>query len=319
LSESAGAGSRLAQRAERQMINSEIEMVDLSLPTPCSSFPAGTLVAGDGGGLEPIEDARPGSFVLGKLDEDTPAGSFPVLAQLSREATSFVDVTIDHTVVRATSEHAFWVDGQGWTPARALTTGDRVMAAGDRLLPIDAVTPVQTSAPVFNVEVADAHDYYVSPLRLLVHNPGKNCTRGARAKWQKKGHDTRDMIEGTRPRRRPQRMGFPIVRHGPAGFTPGTGGGRWVDFGPEVRRTVKINLQGQNYLDFAAADTKAGIKKAYRQRNNLTWHHAEGIRTTPGGAYEGTMQLVPTPTHTAWPHYGGVEEYRTQTGGGYGQ
>jgi hypothetical protein len=149
---------------------------------------------------------------------------------------------------------------------------------------------------------------------VWVHNPP--CTRGARDRLRRRfGVDPLNVRGGRRVRRPPERFGASVRRYGPA--APGLPGGRYVNFGSRVQRSIRITLTGTYPGDFAAADTGAGITRAYRTGNQLTWHHVPDVAVTPAGQYEGTMQLLDRATHQQWPHWGGAEQYRAATGAGY--
>jgi hypothetical protein len=80
---------------------------------------------------------------------------------------------IGNEVVQATLEHPFWQDGIGWRRAGELTAGDRIQTISG--VPATVTHAEHRLAPqtVFNIEVTDAHTYFVSPTKLLVHNACK--------------------------------------------------------------------------------------------------------------------------------------------------
>ena len=70
---------------------------------------------------------------------------------------------------------------------------------------------------------------------------------------------------------------------------------------------VKIeNLTGKYDIDNRSADKKAGITKAYRDENGLTWHHHEDGET---------LLLVPGRLHKKVSHAGGVSTIKKQNRG----
>lgn len=294
-SRSASSGGRLAQRAERELLPS-----GPGCNCRCTSFPAGTLVATDGG-LEPIETVTPGTPVLSADDAPSNVVPFPVLETRNRSNASLVVVAAGGTTIRATPDHPFWVDSKGWTNAGDLHPGDLLVTAADQRVPVESVKPLTETATVFNFEVDRAHTYFVSPLRLLVHNP---CTRSRQRTFLEKGHDlVNDILGGKRSRRPPKRYGAEVTRNG-----------RYVDFGPVALREVMIRYKGTRRLDFIKADRLAGMTRAQRIRRNLVWHHVEGLSATSKGKWEGRMQLIPRTVHEDWPHWGGVEEWSRRTG-----
>ena len=299
-SRSASSGGRLAQRAERELLPS-------GLPARCRSFPAGTLVATDEG-LEPIETVTPGTSVLSADDAPSNVVPFPVLETRNRSNASLVAVAAGGTTIKATPDHPFWVDAKGWTNASDLHPGDLLVTAADQRVPVESVKPLVETAKVFNFEVDRGHSYFVSPLRVLVHNPcERRITRAYRKTFLDKGLDlVNDVYGGKRLRRPPNRFGAEVSRNG-----------RYVDFGPVAVREVTIRYKGSRRLDFIKSDRLAGITRAQRQRRNLVWHHVEGLSPTPKGKWEGRMQLIPRNVHEEWPHWGGVEEWSRRTGTKY--
>jgi hypothetical protein len=95
-------------------------------------------------------------------------GFQPVLAVHRTKSAETVRVTIDSETLVATGIHRFWKAGQGWVTARDLKPGDRVRAVGS----VSEVKAVEasTSQPVYNLDVADNHDFFVGKKGLLVHD-----------------------------------------------------------------------------------------------------------------------------------------------------
>jgi len=99
---------------------------------PCNCFGAGTLVASESG-FTPIEEIRTGDRVW-SLDEATGESSLREVINTFRNdgrPTYELDVKkgdggVD--TIEVTGEHPFWVDGQGWVAAEALSPGDHLRA-----------------------------------------------------------------------------------------------------------------------------------------------------------------------------------------------
>jgi hypothetical protein len=68
----------------------------------------------------------------------------------------------------ATGIHRFWKAGKGWTMARELKPGDRLRMVGGTV-EVESIVGDQTQ-PVYNLDVADARDFFVGAKRLLVHD-----------------------------------------------------------------------------------------------------------------------------------------------------
>jgi Pretoxin HINT domain len=105
------------------------------------------------------------------LSQDTATGALgfqPVLAIHHTKSAATVRVTLDGETIAATGIHRFWKAGQGWVTARDLRPGDRVRALG-AVVEVKAVEAAP-SQPVYNLDVADNHDFLVGKKGLLVHD-----------------------------------------------------------------------------------------------------------------------------------------------------
>jgi hypothetical protein len=124
-------------------------------------FAAGTPILGEQG-AKPIEEYQPGERVWAH-DENDPSAP----AELKEIEEVFVNeaplwhVHIDGHVVRATAEHPFWVVGTGWTAARALAVGDRLLGFDGKETPVEEVFETGTWEAVYNLRVAQHHTYFV--------------------------------------------------------------------------------------------------------------------------------------------------------------
>jgi hypothetical protein len=130
-------------------------------------FGAGTLVHTIDG-PRPIESIQVGDRVLAQKINTGALGFQPVLAVHHTKAAPTVRVTMDGDSIAATGIHRFWKAGHGWAMARDLKPGDRIRALGG----IVAVRSVQTdpTQPVYNLDVAEDHDFLVGSKGLLVHD-----------------------------------------------------------------------------------------------------------------------------------------------------
>jgi hypothetical protein len=133
--------------------------------------PDSLLVTQDG--LRPIEQIRLGDWVWA-YDETTGVNSLKeVVRTFARDTDWVVILEIGNEVVQATLEHPFWQDGIGWRRAGELTAGDRVQSISGVPATVTHAEHRLAPQPVFNIEVTDAHTYFVSPTKLLVHNACK--------------------------------------------------------------------------------------------------------------------------------------------------
>jgi Pretoxin HINT domain len=124
-------------------------------------------------GLRPIEQIRLGDWVWA-YDETTGVNSLKeVVRTFARDTDWVVILEIGNEVVQATLEHPFWQDGIGWRRAGELTAGDRIQTISGVPATVTHAEHRLAPQPVFNIEVTDAHTYFVSPTKLLVHNACK--------------------------------------------------------------------------------------------------------------------------------------------------
>ncbi|MCY0996426.1 FG-GAP-like repeat-containing protein [Myxococcus sp. MISCRS1] len=138
-------------------------------------FIAGTPVLTLAGPL-PIEDVREGDWVWA-WDEKTQVPGWhqvtrtfvrPMRAVFMVEVISGDAGSLD--VLGVTAEHPFWVSGQGWVEAQALSPGDELeTATGNRVL-VASLQSVPGRETVYNFEVDGAHTYFVGELSTWVHN-----------------------------------------------------------------------------------------------------------------------------------------------------
>jgi hypothetical protein len=147
---------------------------------PCSSFLAGQTVLMADGSLQPIEQVRRGQSVSGYAPGGEGHGRFSVDETHQGETNRVTRIiTADGTEILATPSHRFRGYGMGWIAASELTSTISLVDDRGQPVPIRSVetTATSTPAPVYNVSVEKAEDYYVSPARVLVHNVKASCRR----------------------------------------------------------------------------------------------------------------------------------------------
>ena len=91
----------------------------------------------------------------------------------------------DGSAQQVTTNHPFYVDsGQSiaapqWVQAGDLRVGDRIRTASEQDVTVAALVYNTGSAHVYTLTVANDHDFFVGPARVLVHNATINCGGGA--------------------------------------------------------------------------------------------------------------------------------------------
>jgi hypothetical protein len=142
-------------------------------PNVC--FPEGTEVA-TAEGLRPIEEIEIGDWVWAWNPETGSLALKPVQELFRQTVSELVIIKVAGEEIRATTEHPFWIDGRGWTPASEIAAGDRLLLITGDLTPVEAVALAEGEFRVYNFEVVEYHTYFVSVLGVSVHNA---CVRAA--------------------------------------------------------------------------------------------------------------------------------------------
>jgi hypothetical protein len=142
--------------------------VTVNLQSPIvSCFGAGTPVRSLRG-QSPIETLRVGDQVLVQDLKTGALGYRPiVLVHHNPPSPTFLIKLAGETIV-SSPFHRFWKARQGWVMARDLEPGDTLRML-DGLARVEAVEagPVQ---PVFNLDVAEDHDFFAGSGGALVHD-----------------------------------------------------------------------------------------------------------------------------------------------------
>ena len=139
----------------------------LAAPSHHSCFGAGTPVL-TREGSRPIEELRVGDQVLSQ-DPTTGELKFrPILTVYHNKPAATLRIDLGVETIVATPIHRFWKAGQGWAMARELHPGDRVRTLGGQaeVVAVDR----EVVQPVFNLEVAEGHSFFVGRGRALVHD-----------------------------------------------------------------------------------------------------------------------------------------------------
>jgi RHS repeat-associated protein len=140
-------------------------------------FVAGTLIT-TREGLRPIEEVKEGDEVLSRDAETGELGWKPVVRTFVTPEAAVLEVTLraeDDTreTLGVTPEHPFWMEGKGWTEARELEPGSRILTPHEAWLTTESVAETLARTTVYNFEVADSHTYFVGIRQAWVHN---SCT-----------------------------------------------------------------------------------------------------------------------------------------------
>jgi len=113
-------------------------------------------------GEKPIEQFKPGDWVLSAPEDDPEASPEPrQVEEIFVNYLSLLHVKVGGQTIRTTSEHPFYVYGKGWTAAKGLTTGDLLRSHDGQWKAVEFVTEGEGPVPVYNLRVAEHHTYFV--------------------------------------------------------------------------------------------------------------------------------------------------------------
>ena len=187
------------------------------------------------------------------------------------------------STIEVTPEHRFFSNGE-WTPIEELNVNDTLQLKDNSIVVIENKIIFPTFVEVYNLEIEDNENYYVTEEGVLVHNGYKDKPKNSPdpKKWKKKG-GTIKVSDDIKIWEYTDWEGNTVK------YKDG-----YLDFGPHERQYVDIDMKGNRTSDFTEANNKAPKGKKLPEN---TWHHNENGTT---------MQEVPTDIHRRFTHRGGV-------------
>ncbi len=170
-----------------------------SCPLP-NCFSAGTLVHTEEG-LKPIEEIQISEKVL-SMDENTGTTSYQLVTDLIQGERQYrlVKITLDSgKSIEATAEHPFYIKGKGWNPASSLSVGQVLELHDGTLVVVKEVLTRVRRDLVYNLTVANTHNYFVGEDGVLVHNAtglrwNKGCLGPNDLDWRNTGKTLKDAL-----------------------------------------------------------------------------------------------------------------------------
>ncbi len=137
-------------------------------------FIAGTLVL-TADGERPIEEIQVGDWVWAWNETTAEPGWHQVtqtFLKLDRAVLRLQLTADDGTTeeLAVTAEHPFWVTNEGWVRAQSLELGTELQTASGSTTRVTALTMAPSLLPVYNLEVDEAHTYFVGRSQAWVHN-----------------------------------------------------------------------------------------------------------------------------------------------------
>lgn len=92
-----------------------------------------------------------------------------VIALSKNTVSEIIEINAEGVKIECTPEHPFYVGGK-WVEAKDLKAGDRLYLKDGSKLEIAFIQKNVREQEVYNFEVEDNHNYYVSDKQILVHN-----------------------------------------------------------------------------------------------------------------------------------------------------
>ena len=246
-------------------------------------FPAGTKVHTQWG-LADIEKLEVGVPVL-TYNEETGEQEYKKVKKVMRRMTRRMCALelSNGTTLEVTPEHRFFSNGE-WTPIEELNVNDTLQLKDNSIVVIENKIIFPTFVEVYNLEIEDNENYYVTEEGVLVHNGYKDKPKNSPdpKKWKEKGGTIKVSDDG-------KVWEYTDWEGNTVKYKDG-----YPDFSPHERQHVDIDMKGNRTSDFTEANNKAPKGKKLPEN---TWHHNENGTT---------MQEVPTDIHRRFTHRGGV-------------
>lgn len=259
-------------------------------------FPAGTKVHTQWG-LADIEKLEVGVPVL-TYNEETGEKEYKKVKKVMRRMTRRMCALelSNGTTLEVTPEHRFFCNGE-WTPIEELNVNDTLQLKDNSIVVIENKIIFPTFVEVYNLEIEDNENYYVTEEGVLVHNGYKSRLPRKDGEW----------TEGV-PGDGLWKSNNPDVNKITGGEAIPFKDGR-PDFSKWSEGSVKVKGMDGTKSDFSkiyeqlSEDLNLPNKtaaQAWLSENKLTPHHLDSE----------TIQLIPTDLHGNIPHIGSASDMR---------
>jgi len=152
-------GLKLIGRGLEKVVNGAGKVLCDTLKILCFAEGTHLLIPG---GSKPIEQFKPGDWILSAPDDDPEAP--PEAKHVEEVFTNHLAVLNLHVggqIIQTTPGHPFYVKGLGWTAAAALEVGNLLRSHDGRWIPVEDLCDSGEEVAVYNLRVADHHTYFV--------------------------------------------------------------------------------------------------------------------------------------------------------------
>ena len=252
-------------------------------------FPAGTKVHTQWG-LADIEKLEVGVPVL-TYNEETGEKEYKKVKKVMRRMTRRMCALelSNGTTIEVTPEHRFFSNGE-WTPIEELNVNDTLQLKDNSIVVIENKIIFPTFVEVYNLEIEDNENYYVTEEGVLVHNGYADANE--LKKIEERGfHDVKATKNGGLDYADSDAL-YPIKEG--------------------QKNIISIEYSGVYSTDFENASLSALGQKSTPK--GYVWHHLDDYDPKTN---RGTMQLVKQEAHSGISHIGGCSQYKQATGKSY--
>ena len=252
-------------------------------------FPAGTKVHTQWG-LADIEKLEVGVPVLTYNEETGEQEYKKVKKVMHRMTLRMCALELSNgTTIEVTPEHRFFSNGE-WIPIEELNVNDTLQLKDNSIVVIENKIIFPTFVEVYNLEIEDNENYYVTEEGVLVHNGYADANE--LKKIEERGfHDVKATKNGGLDYADSDAL-YPIKEG--------------------QKNIISIEYSGVYSTDFENASLSALGQKSTPK--GYVWHHLDDYDPKTN---RGTMQLVKQEAHSGISHIGGCSQYKQATGKSY--
>ena len=134
-------------------------------------FTGDTLISTEDG-QKRIDEIKEGDYVWSENIETGEKELKKVLTVYVKETDTLLHLKVNGENIDTTENHPFYVEGKGWVAAGDLVIGDKLRSQNGDIKVVEDISVEKLDEPItiYNLEVEDNNNYYVSNNEVLVHN-----------------------------------------------------------------------------------------------------------------------------------------------------
>ncbi|MCI8497938.1 MAG: hypothetical protein HFG33_00855, partial [Bacilli bacterium] len=123
-------------------------------------------------GYKKIQDLKIGDKVYSYNEKMHIVEIDEVSQVMVNKSMDYLKVTLeDNTIIRVTETHPFYdKKSDSWKPISEFEIGDTVTTSENRDIKIESIERIEKEETVYNLEVMNNHNYFVTESNILVHN-----------------------------------------------------------------------------------------------------------------------------------------------------